>query len=142
MEKAICQYTNCIILYFSGFTTRLEKYLNQAVYLILEQMDEETIKLGGSIRLTGFREIDGGSMIIIKKIVGSFVKKISERDPKFQYLSVTLKKIHANPESESTGKFELHATLATDKQYNAEVTHQNLMFAIDKVLKKIESSTE
>jgi len=99
------------------------------------------IELGGNIRLSGFREIDGASMIIIKKIVGSFVKKINDRDPKFQNLTVTLKKIHGNPQNEATGKFEMHALLASDKQVNAEVTHQNLMFAIDRVLKKVESGT-
>jgi len=105
-------------------------------------MTEETIELGGSIRLSGFSEVDGGSMIIIKKIVGSFVKKVNEKNPKFQSLTVTLKKIHASKESETTGKFEIHTLLATDKNYNAEVTDMNLMFAIDKVLKKVEASMD
>jgi len=104
------------------------------------RMDEETIELGGNIRLSGFREIDGASMIIVKKIVGSFVKKVNDRDPKFQNLTLTLKKIHGNPESETTGKFEMHANLLCSKQHNAEVTHQNLMFAVDSVLKKVEPS--
>ena len=102
-------------------------------------MDEETIELGGHIRLTGFKEIDGASMIIIKKIIGSFVKKVSEKDTGFKNLTVTLKKIHTSPKSDTTGKYELHANLLAKKQSNAEVTHQNLMFALDKVLKKIES---
>ncbi len=105
-------------------------------------MAEETIELGGSIRLSGFKDIDGGSMIIIKKIIGSFVKKVSEKNPKFQSLTVTLKKIHTSEESESTGKHELRALLVADKNYNAEVTHLNLMFAVDKVLKKVESAME
>jgi len=102
-------------------------------------MDEETIELGGNIRLSGFREIDGGSMIIIKKIIGSFVKKISEKDAKFQNLTVTLKKIHGNVENPTSCKYEMHANLLCDKQTNAEVTHQNLMFSLDRVLKKVES---
>jgi len=105
-------------------------------------MAEETIELGGNIRLSGFTDIDGGSMIIIKKIIGSFVKKISEKYPKFQSLTVTLKKIHTSKESEKTGKSEIHALLVADKNYAVEVTHLNLMFAIDKVLKKVEKSME
>lgn len=99
----------------------------------------DTIELGGSIRLSGFGEIDGGSMIIVKKIIGSFVKKISERNDKFQSLAVTLKKVHGTEESESSGKYEIHAKLVADKLYNADVTHMNLMFAVDKVLKKVEA---
>jgi len=105
-------------------------------------MAEETIELGGNIRLSGFKEIDGGSMIIIKKIVGSFVKKISEKNPKFQSLTITLKKIHTSVKSEKTGKFEFHALLVADKNYSAEVTHMNLMFALDKVLTKVEAGMD
>jgi len=105
-------------------------------------MTEDTIELGGSIRLTGFSDIDGGSMIIAKKIIGTFVKKVSEKNPKFQSLTVTLKKIHGSEESKTSGKYELHANLAADKNYNAEVTHVNFMFAVDKVLQKVEAGME
>ena len=105
-------------------------------------MAEETIDLGGSIRLSGFGEIDGGSMIIVKKLVGSFVKKISEKNQKFQSLTMTLKKVHGSVESESSGKFEIQANLVAEKNYNSDVTHKNLMFAIDSVLKKVESGME
>ena len=102
-------------------------------------MAKGTIELGGNIRLTGFGDIDGGSMIIVKKVVGSFVKKISEKNQKFQSFTLTLKKVHGTVESESSGKFELQANLVADKNYNSDVTHLNLMFAVDKALKKIES---
>ncbi len=105
-------------------------------------MAEDTIELGGHIRLSGFSDIDGGSMIIVKKIIGSFVKKVSEKNPKFQSLTVTFKKIHGSEEKETSGKYELKASLLADKQYNAEVTHLNLMFAVDKVLKKVEAGME
>jgi ribosome-associated translation inhibitor RaiA len=102
-------------------------------------MEENAVDLGGNIRLNGFSEVDGGSMIIIKKLVGSFVKKVSDRNDRFQRISVSMKKIHGIEESK---KFEISANLVADKHYNAEVTHQNLMFAIDKVLKKIEAEME
>jgi len=105
-------------------------------------MDEGTIELGGNIRLSGFADVDGGSMIIIKKLVGSFVKKVSDKNAKFQSLTVTLKKVHGTEESVESGKFELQANLIADKPYNSDVTHQNLMFAVDKVLRKVESGME
>jgi len=78
-------------------------------------------------------------MIIIKKLVGSFVKKYSDKSPDFQSLTLTLKKVHGTPESEVSGKFEIQANMMAAKNHNSDVTHQNLMFAVDKVLKKIES---
>lgn len=101
---------------------------------------DDNIDLGGHIRLSGFRDIDGASMIIIKKIVGSFVKRYSEKDKSFKSLVITLKNVHGH-ESGNPGKYELHANMETDKNHSAEITHLNLMFAIDKVLKKLEAST-
>jgi ribosome-associated translation inhibitor RaiA len=105
-------------------------------------MTEETIELGGSIRLSGFSEVDGGSLIIIKKLIGSFVKKVSEKNSKFQSLSMTLKTVHTSEKSDTTGKFEIKVLLAAEKNYSSEVTHMNLMFAIDKVLKKVETQMD
>ncbi len=105
-------------------------------------MANDNLDLGGNIRLTGFGETDGATMIIVKKMVGSFVRKVDSRDMGFQNLSLTLKRVHANPQSESSGKFELRANLIADKQHNAEVTHPNLLVAIDSVLKKIESGLQ
>ncbi|MEM4267522.1 MAG: hypothetical protein QXK37_01690 [Candidatus Woesearchaeota archaeon] len=94
------------------------------------------IELGGNIELAGFKDIDGGNMIIIKKIVGNFVKDLNQHNPKFQRLNLTLKKVH---EREDSQVFELQAKLTTDHIYHAEVEDRNLLFAVDKVLKKIES---
>jgi hypothetical protein len=105
-------------------------------------MEENEISLGGSIRLSGFGVVDGGSMIVIKKIVGSFVKKASDRDPKFQSLSLHLKKVHGNVEREESGKYEIRASMIGEKHCNSEVVDQNLMFALDKALKKIESEMD
>jgi hypothetical protein len=102
-------------------------------------MTEEGVELGGNIRLSGFSEIDSASMIIVKKLVGTFVKKIADRNPKFQGLILTLKKVHG---IEHSRKFELSANLIAERHYNADITDKNLMFAVDKVLKKIEAEME
>jgi len=97
---------------------------------------DDTVELGGNIRLTGFSELDGGSIIVVKKIVGSYAKKFSERCKKFEKLTLTLKTVHKKEKSE---KYELHAKVADGgKDYNAEITERNLFFALDTVLKKLE----
>ncbi|MGM5482901.1 MAG: hypothetical protein ACQESF_05540 [Nanobdellota archaeon] len=95
------------------------------------------IELGGNITLSGFRELDRDTMVIVKKVVGSYVRKFSEKDPEFKSISITLKKIH---ERESSEIYEIKAQLVASKQYNSECSDRNLMFCIDKVLKKIENS--
>lgn len=36
----------------------------------------DTLELGGNIQLTGFSELNGGQMIVLKKIVGNYCEKI------------------------------------------------------------------
>jgi ribosome-associated translation inhibitor RaiA len=94
------------------------------------------IQLGGNIELAGFKEIDGGNMIIIKKMVGNFVKDVSEMDPRFQKLTITLKKVHQHEDHQI---FDLQAKLTCEDVYNADMEDRNLLVAVDKVLKKLES---
>ncbi|MBN2458515.1 hypothetical protein JXB31_05280 [Candidatus Woesearchaeota archaeon] len=95
------------------------------------------IELGGNIELVGFREVDGGSMIIIKKIVGNYARQFSDKSKDFKKLTLSLKKVHEREKSE---KYELHAKMVADKDHNSEVTDRNLLIAVDKVLKKIQNS--
>lgn len=98
-------------------------------------MDSD-IRLGGNIELVGFRELDGATMSVLKKMVGSYARKFSDRDDKFQGLKLTLKPIHQREKSEM---YEIHAHLhETGQQYDAEATERNLFVAVDTALKKIE----
>ena len=98
-------------------------------------MEDESIKLGGNIHLTGFRAIDGSSMVVLKKIIGNYAKRISELTKKLEVLHITLKSVHEREKSE---KYEVHAKIIDDgKVYASEVTDRNLFVAIDIVLKKI-----
>ena len=92
------------------------------------------IQLGGSITLNGFSDLSGGDMIIIKKIVGNHVKRITELTKDFKEIKISLKPVH---EVEESKKYEFHVNLTADKQYNSEVTEFNLYIGLDKVLKKI-----
>ena len=98
-------------------------------------MEEEGVKLGGNIELTGFRAIDSSSMIVLKKIIGNYAKRIAELTKKLQTLHITLKPVHEREKSE---KYEVHAKVVDDgKVYASEITERNLFVAVDTVLKKI-----
>ena len=101
---------------------------------------EDTLNLGGNIELSGFRDIDPGSMVILKKIVGNFAKKLSERNENFQKLHVTMKPVH---EREKGEKYEIHGRVVMDgKAASSEMIDRNLFYCLDKVMKKLESELE
>lgn len=98
-------------------------------------MDEEDVRLDSNIQLTGFRDIDGSSMIVIKKIVGTYAKRIAELTKNMQTLHVTLKEVHEREKSE---KYEVHAKVIDDgKVFASEIVDRNLFVAVDGVLKKL-----
>jgi hypothetical protein len=102
--------------------------------------EEEKIQLGGNIELSGFSELDGANMIVVKKIVGSYARKMSDSVPGFERLRLTLKTVHKQEHSE---KYEIMGqALAEGKSYNSEVTDRNLYVVIDLVLKKLCSELE
>lgn len=104
-----------------------------------EEETEDSIQLGGNIELSGFKELDGGSMIILKKIVGTYVRKFSEKLENFQKLSLNMKKVHA-AEGEN-GIYELHANLVDNgKPHSAEASDRNLFAAVDSIMRKLENS--
>jgi hypothetical protein len=98
-------------------------------------MEDETLQLGGNIELSGFSNLDSGVMIILKKIVGNYAKKMSERTSDFQKLHLTMKIVHATEKSE---KYEIHAKLHRDSGLliGDHVDH-NLFVAVDNSLKGI-----
>jgi len=102
--------------------------------------DTESIKLGGNIELSGFREIDSGSMIILKKIIGNYVRRFSDQSEKFEGIRIVLKPVFtANLEKPS--RFEVQGKLFDNgKIYSAEHGDNNVFISIDRVLGKIERS--
>jgi ribosome-associated translation inhibitor RaiA len=98
----------------------------------------ETLQLGGNIELTGFTELEPGSMVILKKIVGNYARKFSDICKNFEKLSLTMKTVHATERSE---KYEVHGKLMDNgTAITSELTDRNLFFALDKVCKNMESS--
>lgn len=98
---------------------------------------EDDMQLGGNIQLSGFRDIDGASMVVLKKMIGNYARKMSDIKKDFEQLKITMKPIH---ETEKSEKYEIHASLiAGGKPVTSEVTERNLFVAVDNALKKVVS---
>ena len=86
-----------------------------------------TLSLGGNIELDGFNELDGGQLIVVKKIVGTYAKQMSESMSDFEKLSVSLE--HGDSQK------KLNAILsAGGNQLTSQVFHANLFYALDQAL--------
>ena len=99
----------------------------------------EEINLGEFITLKGFHDEDGSTMVIVRKMVGSYVKKIMDTIEDFQDITVTLKRIHGHEKDGKVvgGKTEVHIKLNAGKVYTTENTDFNLFVSLDKSFKKI-----
>ena len=96
---------------------------------------DDNVQLGGNIQLSGFRDIDGASMVVLKKIIGNYARRLSELSEKFEKLHITMKQVH---ETEKSEKYEIHAKLTDNgKPFVSEVVERNLFIAVDNALKKI-----
>lgn len=96
----------------------------------------ENINLGDKITLSGFSGEEGSTMIVVKKMVGNYVKRImDELNHDFQGVGVSLKKIHQHPDGKG-GKNEIHIKVNAGRVFTSEVIDFNLFVAIDKAFKK------
>lgn len=99
--------------------------------------DEKVLNLGSKIELSGFRDVDRSSMVIVKKIVGNYLKRYEELSQTIETLKIHLKVVH---ETEKSKKFELHAKIIDNgKVQTAEHTDRNLFFTLDKTLASLEN---
>ena len=96
------------------------------------------IELGGNIELVGFKDLDSGELIILKKIIGNYARKFSDGIEGYETLHLNLKKVGADTSS----KYEVSAKLMIKgKPVNTNVTENNLFISIAESLKKLESQT-
>lgn len=96
-----------------------------------KESNTDTITLGGGIELTGFKTIDAGMFIVLKKIVGSYARTFSDKHKDFEKLSLI-----------TDGK-EMKAELKLkDKSFNSKAKADNLFIALDGVLKELENKSK
>ena len=85
----------------------------------------ETIRLGGNIELVNANGIDGASLVILKKMIGNYARKFSERG--VNGLSVTF-----------SGTGVLIDVLRDDAKLSSSAESSNLFFAIDTAFKDLD----
>ncbi len=96
--------------------------------------DPVHMELGGNITLVGFKELESGELIVVKKVVGSYARKMADSSASFENLTVTLKTVHHTPKSE---KYEIHARyLDNGHLYTGEAIERNLFMALDECLRR------
>ena len=94
-------------------------------------MEEDILQLGGNIELSGFSSLDGGSMIVLKKIIGNYAKRMNIQAKSFEKLNITMKTVHEN-------QFEIKAKVVeSGNVLNSSITERNLYVGIDNALKSI-----
>lgn len=91
------------------------------------------IELGGNIKLDGFNSVDPPTIIVVKKMIGNYAKKISDNITQVDELLIDLK------ESDMENKiFILNATLTSEEEkFDSEVQDINLFFALDRAMQEI-----
>ncbi|MFH1439947.1 MAG: hypothetical protein ABIG89_05240 [Candidatus Woesearchaeota archaeon] len=88
----------------------------------------EPMKLGGNIELIGFDELEKAKLYVVKKIVGTEAKKISEANA-FEKLAVT----STQEGEESSVSIELSGSAAK----KASAKDKNLFVALDNAFKQL-----
>ena len=95
----------------------------------------ESLQLGGNIELVGFKQVSMSDVVIVKKVVGHYTRKIQESSTSFNKITIILKEIH---KIENSTKHEIHVKADDNgKTFSAEVVDKNLFVALDSALKKV-----
>lgn len=95
------------------------------------------IELGGNITLVGFKEIGFSELVVVKKLVGNYARKISDKIGSFENLTLSVKPVHRTSDNVAS-QYELKAKILVNGQlHNADTTDFNLFAAIDNCMKKI-----
>jgi len=95
---------------------------------------EDIQQLGSSIEINGFSIVDRASMVIVKKVIGNYARKFSEKNVGFEKLTIILK----NDETEKTCEIQAQAKTAS-KVFDSDIKDENLFVAIDSALKGLDS---
>ena len=98
---------------------------------------DKGIKLGDMIELSGFSLFDRSEMIIIKKLIGNYVRKFIDHEKGFTALKITTKKVH---EREKSVIFEFHLilSLSSGSPIALDSNGRNAFMALDEILKNAE----
>lgn len=96
-----------------------------------DKSSSEPQLLGGNIELSGFRALDAGSMIVLKKIIGNYARKFSDQHGG-EKLALALRQESDNLALSGT-------VLRQGSSIVAEHAEKNIFVLVDTVLKKLEN---
>ncbi|MDP4012063.1 MAG: hypothetical protein Q8R00_00445 [Candidatus Nanoarchaeia archaeon] len=89
------------------------------------------IELGGNIKLIGFSQLEPGMLVVVKKLVGNYARKLSDNQ-------INIKELSLNMKSNDPKKVELEGKLITDSsEFTSMAAESNLFFAMDKALSSL-----
>ena len=131
MEKALIEIFKygCKCNYFTMETpteTKQEEFPSQNDTPKPSVEPDGTMKLGGNIELKGFNEVEPAQLVVVKKMVGSYVRKITDS-------GVTPDNVTVAKEGDKCS-----ITVKTkDKEVKTEETNSNVFFCLDKVLAEV-----
>jgi hypothetical protein len=95
----------------------------------------DTLSLGGNIDLVGFKQVSISDVVVVKKLVGHYTRKIQEHSKNFERITILLKEIH---KIDNNAKHEIHIkVIDAGKLFSSEVVDKNLFVALDAALKKM-----
>ena len=84
------------------------------------------IELGGNISLEGFEEVEQGILIVIKKILGNYVKNITNKIDNFESILISFK-FNENNIIDTKLKFG-------EKEIKSNSNDKNIFFALNNAL--------
>ena len=95
----------------------------------------DSLTLGGNIELVGFKQVSLADVVVVKKLVGHYTRKIQENCNNFQKITVILKEIH---KVENNSKHEVSVKAQDEgRTFASEIVDKNLFVALDSALRKV-----
>ncbi len=91
------------------------------------------VSLGGNIALVGFNILEPAELTIIKKIVGTYVKKLSNQGD-YKEMKLTLQQ---HPHGKTFKHEVMGMAVFGEGMFNSNVTEWNLYTAVSQVCEKI-----
>jgi hypothetical protein len=95
--------------------------------------EAEGMTLGGNISLVGFEILDNAELVIVKKIVGTYIKKMSEIAD-YKEMRLSLKQ---HPHGKSFNHEISGFALFSEGRFSTNVTERNLFTAVSAACEKI-----
>lgn len=96
-----------------------------------ENNDDNVIDLGGVIKLKGFNDLGNGQMVVVKKMVGNYVRKIENKNDDFDQIELDLE------EGEDDYTITAELIITTEDDQSITITEDNVFIGVDAVMKKL-----